>query len=46
MIKTEVPPTAIVGEIPAKFISANGSKQINVKYNAPKTVNLAKTESI
>ena len=46
MINTEVPPIDIVGEIPAKLISANGSKHINVRYIAPKTVNLAKTESI
>ena len=41
-----MPPTEIVGEIPAKLINANGSKHINVKYIAPNTVNLAKTESI
>ena len=46
IIKTEVPPTEIVGEIPAKLISANGNRQISVRYIAPKTVNLAKTESI
>ena len=36
----------MVGEIPAKLINANGSKHINVKYIAPNTVNLAKTESM
>ena len=31
IIKTEVPPIEIVGDIPAKLIRASGSKQINVK---------------
>ena len=42
IIKTEVPPTDIDGDMPAKLIRAKGSKQINVKYIAPNTVNLAK----
>ena len=31
IIKTDVPPTEIVGDIPAKLISASGSKHISVK---------------
>jgi len=31
IINTDVPPTEIVGDIPAKFISASGSKHISVK---------------
>ena len=31
IINTEVPPMDIVGDIPAKLISASGSKHINVK---------------
>ena len=31
IISTDVPPTEIVGEIPAKLMSANGNKQIRVK---------------
>jgi len=31
IIKTDVPPTEIVGDIPAKLINAKGSKHINVK---------------
>ena len=31
IINTDVPPTEIVGEMPAKLMSANGNKQIRVK---------------
>ena len=31
IISTDVPPTEIVGEMPAKLMSANGNKQIRVK---------------
>ena len=46
IINTEVPPTEMVGDMPAKLIRASGNKQISVKYIAPKTVSLARTESI
>ena len=31
MISTDVPPTEIVGDMPAKFINAKGSRHISVK---------------
>ena len=46
IIRTDVPPIDMVGDMPAKFIKASGNKHIKVKYIAPKTVSLAKTESI